>query len=298
MVRGNLIETMNEDYIRTARAKGTVGAPGHLQARPAREPHAGRDDVRARPRGAARAARSSPRRCSTSPASARCACRPIGTQDFPEVMGVTIFAALFIAIANLVVDVVVRLPRPEGEVHARVAEPLLEVKDLKVHFPTDDGVVKAVDGVSSRVQPGETLGDRGGVRLGQERDVPHRHGPDRLEGRGQIDGEVIFQGQDLLEACPTRCASIRGAKISDDLPGPHDVAAPVLQGGRPDRRGASARTRTSPRRRRWTRRSRCCGKVGIPKPGGARQAVPARVLRRHAPAGDDRDGARAEPGPV
>ena len=50
MVRGNLIETMGEDYIRTARAKGLRGAHGDLPSRPAGRAHARGHDVRPGPR--------------------------------------------------------------------------------------------------------------------------------------------------------------------------------------------------------------------------------------------------------
>ncbi len=46
---------------------------------------------------------------------------------------------------------------------------LLEIQDLKVHFHTEDGVVKAVDGASFSVEKGQTLGHRRRVRMRQER---------------------------------------------------------------------------------------------------------------------------------
>jgi peptide/nickel transport system ATP-binding protein len=94
-----------------------------------------------------------------------------------------------------------------------VPEPLLEVKDLRVHFPTDDGLVKAVDGVSYTVQPGETLGIVGESGSGKSVSSLTVMG---LITRKQanIEGEVIFQGQDLLHLPTEEMRTIRGAKIS------------------------------------------------------------------------------------
>src|SRR6266496_2565550 len=76
-------------------------------------------------------------------------------------------------------------------------EPLLEVKDLRVHFPTEDGLVKAVDGVSFSISAGETLG----VGLINRKSA-------------QVSGEVIFRGQDLLKLPGDEMRNIRGSKIS------------------------------------------------------------------------------------
>jgi peptide/nickel transport system ATP-binding protein len=92
-------------------------------------------------------------------------------------------------------------------------EPLLEVKDLKVHFPTDDGLVKAVDGVSFSISPGQTLGIVGESGSGKSVSCLTVMG---LVTRKQatIEGEVVFQGQDLLQLPADEMRGIRGAKIS------------------------------------------------------------------------------------
>jgi peptide/nickel transport system ATP-binding protein len=92
-------------------------------------------------------------------------------------------------------------------------EPLLDVKDLSVHFPTDDGLVKAVDGLSFTVQPGETLGIVGESGSGKSVSSLTVMG---LITRKQanIGGEVVFQGQDLLQLSQDEMRGIRGAKIS------------------------------------------------------------------------------------
>ncbi|CAN5645384.1 ABC transporter permease [soil metagenome] len=105
MVRGNLIETMNEDYIRTARAKGlaekrVVYKHGLRGALTPVVTMLGLDI------GLLLGGAFITETLFGLPGIGQLAVTSIGTNDFPMVMGVTVLGALFIAIANLVVDVV------------------------------------------------------------------------------------------------------------------------------------------------------------------------------------------------
>jgi peptide/nickel transport system ATP-binding protein len=94
-----------------------------------------------------------------------------------------------------------------------VAEPLLEVRDLKVSFPTEDGIVKAVDGVSFTLEAGETLGVVG--ESGSGKSVTFLTVMGLVSGGGAIiEGEVLFEGQDLLKLPKDEMRTIRGSKIS------------------------------------------------------------------------------------
>src|SRR5437867_9430622 len=91
-------------------------------------------------------------------------------------------------------------------------EPLLEVKNLRVHFPTEDGIVKAVDGVSFAIQPGETLGVVG--ESGSGKSVSFLTVMGLINRKSAIvEGEVIFQGQDLPTIPKDELQAIRGNKI-------------------------------------------------------------------------------------
>ncbi|HEX5902965.1 MAG TPA: ABC transporter ATP-binding protein [Actinomycetota bacterium] len=94
-----------------------------------------------------------------------------------------------------------------------MAEALLEVKDLSVHFPTDDGLVKAVDGVSFTLLEGETLGVVGESGSGKSVSFLTVMGLIR-RNQAQIEGEILFRGQDLLTLPPDEMRNVRGAKIS------------------------------------------------------------------------------------
>jgi peptide/nickel transport system ATP-binding protein len=91
--------------------------------------------------------------------------------------------------------------------------PLLEVEDLRVHFETEDGLVKAVDGISYTVDRGETLGIVGESGSGKSVSSLTVMGLTRSRN-ARISGKVRFNGRDLLGAPDEELRAIRGDDIA------------------------------------------------------------------------------------
>jgi oligopeptide/dipeptide ABC transporter ATP-binding protein len=90
---------------------------------------------------------------------------------------------------------------------------LLEVHDLKVHFHTDDGVVRAVDGASFSLDRGETLGIVGESGCGKSVANMTILGLTRSPVTS-ISGRILLDGGDLLEASPEDMQAVRGQEIA------------------------------------------------------------------------------------
>ena len=110
--------------------------------------------------------------------------------------------------------------------------PLLQVKDLRTHFYTEEGLVKAVDGVTYDVQEGETLALVGESGCGKSisalsllKLIPIP--PGRI-----VSGEVLFEGEDLMKLSEDEIRKIRGNRISMVFQEPMTSLNPVLTIGK------------------------------------------------------------------
>jgi peptide/nickel transport system ATP-binding protein len=89
---------------------------------------------------------------------------------------------------------------------------LLEVRDLRVHFPTDDGLVKAVDGISYSLDRGGTLGIVGESGSGKTVSSLTVMG---LQGKNaQISGEIWLGGEQLVGMDPDQVRKLRGSRVA------------------------------------------------------------------------------------
>ena len=111
-----------------------------------------------------------------------------------------------------------------------MAEPLLEVRDLKVHFDTMDGVVKAVDGVSFHVERGETLGVVGESGSGKSVTFLTIMGLNE-KGSATVEGEVIYGGRNLLELSDDEMRKIRGDEMGMIFQDPMTSLHPLYKVG-------------------------------------------------------------------
>jgi len=165
-----------------------------------------------------------------------------------------------------------------------VAEPLLKVRNLSTYFFTEDGVVRAVDGVSLDIHRGEIVGLVGESGCGKTvtalsimRLIPSP--PGRI-----VSGEIWFEGVDLLKLDDDGIRSIRGHKIAMVFQEPMTSLNPVLTIGRQLTEPLEVHLKMEPRQAR-ARAIELLEMVGIPEPhqridsyphqfsGGMRQRV-------------------------
>src|SRR5215216_3911350 len=99
-------------------------------------------------------------------------------------------------------------------------EPFLEVVDLRVHFPTDDGLVKSVDGLSFAVDRGRTLGIVGESGSGKSvtslaiMGLHSRPTSEKSRPGAQLSGEIFLDGEELLSKTPEYVRGLRGKRMA------------------------------------------------------------------------------------
>ena len=160
---------------------------------------------------------------------------------------------------------------------------LLEVRDLTVHFPTPDGIVKAVDGLSFDLHEGETLGIVGESGSGKSVSCSTMLGLTNRES-AQVSGRVSYGEVDLLRASADELRKLRGNEISMVFQDPFASLHPLFRVG--DQLVEAVRAHAPVRKRvARERAAELLDRVGIPNPrermcdyphqysGGMRQRV-------------------------
>ena len=171
-------------------------------------------------------------------------------------------------------------------------EKLIEIKDLAIHYETDDGVVKALNSVSLSLVKGRTLGVVGETGAGKTtlgkgvlRLIPSP--PGRI-----VSGSVLFEGQDLLKLSEAEMRKIRGRSISMILQDPMTSLNPVMTVGDQIMEVIQAHKNLR-RQEAWQEACRILEMVGIPGQrgreyphqfsGGMRQRVGIAIALACAP---------------
>jgi peptide/nickel transport system ATP-binding protein len=165
-----------------------------------------------------------------------------------------------------------------------MAEPLLSVRDLRTYFYTENGVARAVDGVSFSLAAGETVGLVGESGCGKSVTALSLLRLIRSPGRIESGSQILFDGKDLVTLDDKSMRDIRGARISMVFQEPMTALNPVFTVG--DQIAEVVRVHHGgSRREAWARAVKMLETVGIASPeqradeyphqlsGGMRQRV-------------------------
>jgi oligopeptide/dipeptide ABC transporter ATP-binding protein len=140
---------------------------------------------------------------------------------------------------------------------------LLEVTDLRVSFPTADGVVQAVRGVSFSVDNGRTIGIVGESGSGKTVLTQTLLG---LTQGGQVEGKAVFDGTDLLGLRPDQLRKVRGAEIAVIFQDPLTSLHPLYKVGWQIVEMIRSHDRSVSKKQATERAIDLLGRVGIPQP--------------------------------
>jgi oligopeptide/dipeptide ABC transporter ATP-binding protein len=141
---------------------------------------------------------------------------------------------------------------------------VLEVRNLKTYFFTDEGIVKAVDDVSFQVQKGKTLGLVGESGCGKS--VTAMSIARLISPPGRIvGGEVLLNGRDIIPLSDREIRQVRGAQISMIFQEPMTALNPVLTVGFQIAEAVHAHEKIS-KREAWSRAVDAMKAVSIPDP--------------------------------
>src|SRR5687768_17737599 len=141
---------------------------------------------------------------------------------------------------------------------------LLEIENLQVHFETDDGIVKAVDGISYTVDRGQTLGIVGESGSGKSVSSLTVMGLSRSRN-ARISGSIKFDGRELLNASDEELRGIRGDDIAMIFQDPLSSLHPFYRVGDQIVEAIRAHRGVS-KAQAFDRAVEMLGLVGIPEP--------------------------------
>jgi len=152
-------------------------------------------------------------------------------------------------------------------------DPYLRVRDLRVRFRTEDGVVRAVDGVSFGVERGRTLGivgESGSGKSVTSLAVLGLHDPRRTE----ISGEIQVGGRNIVGLADSECRRLRGRDMAMVFQDPLSALHPYYPVGRQIAEAYQVHHPRDGRRAARNRAVEMLGRVGIPQPARRAEAYP------------------------